>query len=104
MNFVLPANAANNDDMDAGNDDGDIDGDNEEQVETLVAHLWNLSCPLHTAPGSPHEHQLRTQQCFRFRRQVQAHQHIRCTFTSIEWDELLNANHVDQVPRVDRSR
>ena len=51
MNFVMPANAANNDDMDAGNDDGDIDGDNEEQVETLVAHLWNLSCPLHTAPG-----------------------------------------------------
>ena len=69
---LCPANVANNDCKDADNDDGDIDGDNEDQVETLVAHLWNLSArstlPL-ARPGSPHEHQLRTQ-CFRFRHQV----------------------------------
>ena len=44
MNFVLRAFAADNDDGDV-----DDDGDDEGHVEALVAHLWNLLCPLHAA-------------------------------------------------------
>ena len=44
VNFVLRAFAADNDDGDV-----DDDGDDEGHVEALVAHLWNLLCPLHTA-------------------------------------------------------
>ena len=46
MNFVLRAYAADNDDGDV-----DDDGDEEGHVEALIviAHLWNLLCPLHTA-------------------------------------------------------
>ena len=44
MNFVLRAFPGDNHDEDV-----DDDGDDEGHVEALVAHLWNLLCPLHTA-------------------------------------------------------